>query len=247
LLLLAAIAFSSAAAGAWASGLCDGVERATKGALLIAVCMAIIGALHENINQVRAMTNAEFKKRIYELRYIAEVNLRYHQLLEWRWGAADKSVKVAVMVLAIAGTVLAAPKLEVAGIDIPMTGFVVAILSLLAAAVLNIAPVGDRQTFHGKLFQLWGNLLREASALETTTCEKDVENAANHHHCNRLIDLLDTMRSLDTMEPAPWGALLLRCQEDQNEKVWGAGIRTNEQIETERTKRIADNRPTLAT
>jgi hypothetical protein len=42
---------------------------------------------------------------------------------------------------------------------------------------------------------------------------------------------------LNAEEPAPDRSLLLACQEDFNEHIWGEGIRTNKQVEEERQKR----------
>jgi hypothetical protein len=185
------------------------------------------------------MQKSEYCQRLRQIMYTCAVNQRYHHILEWRWGAGDKAIRIIVGIFAILGAVLAVPKL-----DAPCWGFIVALLSVVAAAVLNIVPVGDREKFHGEMFRLWGDLRRNALADELKTC--DSEDDPPPYLVDHLREMLDKMESFNLEEPAPWMGLLNRCQEDENESEWGPGIRTVKQIEEERRLRLSEYTVTSA-
>jgi hypothetical protein len=46
------------------------------------------------------------------------------------------------------------------------------------------------------------------------------------------------MESLHALEAAPSDRLLNRCQEEENEREWGKGIRTWQQVEQQRARRL---------
>jgi hypothetical protein len=180
------------------------------------------------------MTNSEYQKRLYELIYTCEMNQLYHQILEWRFGFADKALKIIVGILAVAGAVLAVPGLPSSW---AWTGFYVAGLSAAFAVALNVIPIGDKEKIHGELFRLWTDLLKDALQEEHKTCEKDEGKEAHALHDSRLRELLAKKESLNASESAVWKNLLLRCQGDVNERRWGEGVRTFEQAEAERARR----------
>jgi hypothetical protein len=179
------------------------------------------------------MTNSEYYQRLRAVRYTCSVNQRYHQILEWRRGFADRAIRILVGILAITGAIFAVPQM-----DRPWLGFWVAVVSAVFATVLNIVPVGDWQKFHAQMFQRWSDLQREATVEEFKMCEREGEIPA---HCvERLQELLSEMESLHAMEPAPSFRLLNRCQEEENEREWGKGIRTSQQVEQERARLVAE-------
>jgi hypothetical protein len=177
------------------------------------------------------MDKAEFDTRLREVVYCSRVNQRYHQLLEWRWGAIDKLVRAAVGILAIAGVVLAVPKL-----DLAWPGFWVALASVVVAAVLNIFAIGDWEKSHGELFRLWNDLEADSLAQEQKTY--DLDDPPDAHHLERLQEMRTKMIALNAAEPAPFKSLLKRCQEDENEAEWGPGVRTPEQVERRRKEML---------
>ena len=54
----------------------------------------------------------------------------------------------------------------------------------------------------------------------------------------RLEEVTAKEHTLHAAEPAPWVGLLDKCQGDEIESQWGRGIRTSEQAEEERTRRL---------
>jgi hypothetical protein len=190
------------------------------------------------------MTNSEYKRRLHELIYTCETNQRYHQRLEWRFGWADKSLKIVVGLLAFFGAVLAAPGLPSSW---AWAGFIVAGFSAAFAVALNVIPVGATEKTHGELFRLWSDLLTDALQEEHKTCDKVDNGEAAKAQDERLSELIGKKESLNASESAAWQGLLLECMEDVNERRWGGGVRTAQQVEAERARREEQNRgPTVS-
>jgi hypothetical protein len=179
------------------------------------------------------MNNTDYKLKLHELKITCGINQRYHQYLEWRLWLADKLIRIVVGALAVGGLVLAVPGMSFS----PDAGLWVAIVSLVAALVLNIIPVGDWEKTHGELFRLWSYLRKDVVQNELKTWDaeddKDATKAASEHLCELTLKAAD----LDTQEPAPWLGLLKRCQGDELESTWGEGIRTPQEVERERLRR----------
>src|ERR1700733_10077170 len=105
------------------------------------------------------MTSKHFKVQIDELKFIAGFNARYHHYLEERYEWRDKFIRAVIAVLAATGLVFSIN-------DAPPWGFIVALVSLMAAVVLNIYLVGDWEKEHGELFRLWSDLRKDADLEE---------------------------------------------------------------------------------
>jgi hypothetical protein len=177
------------------------------------------------------MIYGEHKRRLDEVIFISGMNSRYHHVLEWWWGFLDKTIRVVVGILAVVGLILSVP-----GVDAPRAGLAIAIVSLVAAAILNIVPVGDWEKTNGEMFRLWSGLRKDAVLLENKTCDKDDDKDAYSAYCDHLLGLIQKMESLHALQHAPLKGLLLRCEGDENESRWGAGIRTEAQIKQRRAE-----------
>lgn len=171
-----------------------------------------------------------FQLKLYELSYTCGVNQRYHQTLEWYWGVAERGVRIVVGVLAVAGVS--------SGDNWTTT---IGYASLVAAIVLNIIPLGDREKFHAELFRAWSDLRRETEKLDHCGTQAATKNAIRSYHVERLSELEERKHALNGSEPAPWRCLLKRCEGDETESRWGAGIRTTEQVEAERVRRLTSS------
>lgn len=175
------------------------------------------------------MTTKEYCDELYKLKFMCGFNQQYHQILEWRYGVADKLVKVALAIFTLIGVVLAFPSLAS-----PTAGVVVAVAAAAAAWTLNIIPLDSREKFHGEMFRLWSDLHADAEQEGRRSCGRDISNSANHHFCDRLGDLQSKAHALHAMEPAAHRGLLQRCEEDERERMWGPGVRTVPQVEEAR-------------
>ena len=161
----------------------------------------------------------EYDRRLAEVEYNAGMNARYHQILEAKYDRYDKAVRVMVAIGAIIGTVFAVPKFEEIFPDssrlaVALTGFVIAVLSLAAAAILNIVPIAEKAKFHGEMFRSWSDLRKDAVLAEHKTCAIEPTD----FHADRLFELVGKAESLHAQEPFPDEALLRECQDDENRK-----------------------------
>ena len=176
------------------------------------------------------MNPHEFQQKVWELTQTAAINQRYHQRLEWWWGAADKLVRILVGILAVASLVV-----TIAGSDFQTSAVVIGFASVIAAIVLNVIPLGDREKFYGEMFRRWSDFRKDAEKLGRYLSESN--DKPSKADIELLRELEGKQHALDADEPAPWRRLLRESQEDQNESIWGEGIRTPEQVEAERSRR----------
>ncbi len=153
------------------------------------------------------MTNFTLKRLLFNLKFTAGMNARYHQREEMYWGRWDRGIRIAVGILAVFGLVFATPSM-----DVWHLGLATAIISLIAAAVLNILPVGDWEKRHGELFRLWSDLRRDAVLEEQRVSEEDDGLQGVEQATVRLNDLTSKVESLHANEPAPDMKLLKECE-----------------------------------
>ena len=78
------------------------------------------------------------------------------------------------------------------------------------------------------LFASWNDLLNDAEQLRSKASDHDDFEAVHDLLAERLDDLSARQCQLDDPH-APDEKLLLKCQEDINERMYGTGIRTYEQ------------------
>src|SRR5262249_13599799 len=152
--------------------------------------------------------------------------------LAWWWKCADRLVRIAVGVFAVAGLYYAVP-----GLGSPDIGLNIAVLSVVVAIALNIVPISDWERKHAEMFSLWSELRKDASREDHKSCDTDDGKDANHYRSERLSDLDSKMESLHAMEPAPWIYLLRRCQHNENERLYGPKVRTYDDAMTEYVRR----------
>lgn len=180
------------------------------------------------------MTTQECRDQVYQLKQTADINQRYHQRMEWRWGVGDKSLRILVGLLAAASVVLG-----LVGADWAAVSVGVSCAGLGAAIALNVIPTGEREKFHGELFHCWSGLRGEAVALEGKLARRESAKGAGEYAVERMGDLWAKCSQICATEPAPYRRLLRKCQHDSNESEWGDGIRTEQQVERERSRRLA--------
>lgn len=171
------------------------------------------------------MQTPEFRQSLHELKYTAQVNQRYHQLKQKEMWCYDKSVKIGVAVLAMFALLAVFLPHELKGIEVA-----VASAAALAAIALNVVPVGEWMMEYGEMFRSWCDLLLTADQLEMKAKEFGETDVVPAHLLDRLQDLGTRRNQLDAMEKAPDDALLLRCQGDVNERLYGKGVRSHAQV-----------------
>jgi hypothetical protein len=172
------------------------------------------------------MTRSEYDRRLHELAFTCKMNLRYHQCLQRRYTLWDRSIRIAVAVLAVIGFVAAVPNLVNAWV-----GLLLAAVSILVALVLNVVLVGDWARTHAELFRLWSDLRTDAVLQEHKALEVGDADTVPDYLSERLAELTAKSLQLDADEPAPFEKLLKRCMGDEIETMYGSGIRTKEQAD----------------
>ncbi len=164
----------------------------------------------------------ELEQELHNLAYTAEVNERYYQIkLSAVWWL-DKGVKIGVAVLAVLALLAVFLPHELKWLEL-----VAASLAVVAAVILNVLPVGEWVTEYGEMFRSWSDLFQEAKHLELKAREINPSEPVPSHLIERLEDLIGRQCQLDAMEHhAADEKLLLRCQGDINERMYGKGNRT---------------------
>ncbi len=178
------------------------------------------------------MTIQECRDQLWELKFVAGTNQRYHQRLEWWRGLADKCVRIAVGVLAVWGFYLGLKGSDYAGV-----AEIVAVLSMMVAVVLNVIPTADREKFHGEMFRCWSGVSAKTDMLWSKISAKGPEDNSGDRICEKLEDILWDEKQLHSEEPAPFRRIFQWCEADQRERMYGAGLRTAEAVEKERIAR----------
>ena len=186
------------------------------------------------------MTHSDLIGEAHELDFHASMNQSYHQK-QWAWyGFWERSVRISITVLACVslGYSLAAgpwvPSQVSASNYVSVPAIIVSALSLVAAIVLNVAPLDRRERAHESAFRRWNDLMRDARdfRLRAEAVDKSDTSALQ-----MLVAELQVMRrrlsEIEVDEP-PYvnNKLLDRCQEDENQRRWG--VRSNEEAEQKR-------------
>jgi hypothetical protein len=136
------------------------------------------------------------------------MNELYHQRMESKCDLGDKLIRIVVMAIAVGGLVFAVPDLTN-----PWVGFVVSIMALVAAAILNIVPAGDWAKHHGEMFRLWCDLRGDAEREHLKTCEVSDDDKVKEAGAERLVDLWGKVAPLNAAQQAPDDKLLKECHE----------------------------------
>lgn len=179
------------------------------------------------------MEKLECVAKLYDLKYTAGMNTRYHHQMMWWLGAADKLLRIIIGVVAVVGIFLAI-KAEA----YPNAGIWLAVISAVLAFILNVVPLGDWEKSHVDLFRSWSDIRSEAELSEMKLAHKTLPPHRLEAICERIFELTTREHQLCASEPAPFKGLLLRCQEDETESLLGKGIRTPEDADRERSRRL---------
>lgn len=166
------------------------------------------------------MKSDDYCDRLHDFKITCGMNSRYHHTLQRRWGVADKSVRIAVGFLSVAGLVTTLPG---GGVTDPSVWF--AILSVIAAVALNVLPLSEWEQKHADLFRRWTELRKDAMLLEARACDLPEDGSANKGSTERLLELTERQHALDAAEPAPIRELLLQAQGDEIESQLGPHVR----------------------
>jgi len=155
------------------------------------------------------MTRDDFLDKQYELSVQAGMNQRYHQRYAtwyWQWDAGIKAVTAAAAVIGLALSIATAfpnsnPYLVGAEVFL-------AIVTTVAAVVLNVIPVGNWEQFHRDFFRQWTDLREELESL-LYECQGEPDSP----HIMQLQKLEGKMHRICGQEPSPNDNLIRICFE----------------------------------
>jgi hypothetical protein len=161
--------------------------------------------------------------RIFDGRYVAHMNKLYHQIMSWRYGVLDRTIRVLVGILAIGS--FTASLLAYPNAPFPIgaaNALLLSFASMSAAIVLNVVPVGDFYKRSNESYRSW------------TTHSSRWENLENRFYTTTSPDLAEFLREVNELtteknhvessESAAWPRLLARCQEKANATFFGDDV-----------------------
>ncbi|MFI5113508.1 MAG: hypothetical protein ACHP7J_00085 [Terriglobales bacterium] len=183
------------------------------------------------------MKNQSLKLALYKMTMNCDANQRYHQILRWRWMVADKAAKI--LVAMFASLALGAVFLDEHWKPLEIT---VALIALVSAIVVNVAPFGEYEMAYERLFQGWSKLRKSVDLLHLKTEDNSLD--ADPHVVEQFHDLQNERNLLNAEETAPYRSLLAKCEADSKQSF--TGFRTNAEIEEERFKREKASQPATA-
>jgi len=170
------------------------------------------------------MTPQELRDKVYEVRYTSEMNQLYHQRTAHKWWLWDKAVKIVVCLLAVFALVAAIT--ADFGEFYRATEIGLAALAAIAAVILNVIPVGEWEAHSSELFRAWSDLRTCAELLEVKLQDYPDDRDVESWLIDRYSELLSKQHQLNAEESAANRTLLLRCQEDVNQRLFGPEKRT---------------------
>lgn len=173
----------------------------------------------------------DLRAGLHDLQFTSGVNILYHQSYERWYRRWDRAFRLAVAVSAIASLCLTVK-------DVPPWGLILGIATALLAAFLGIYTLGDWEKQHGNLFRLWSSLREEIERASHRCQLLDDSDDVAHHDAERLEDLAGKAAVLHGYDTAPNKSFLIECHEAETEALWGTGIRTPEEVEKERHRRL---------
>src|SRR5260370_28182557 len=139
------------------------------------------------------MTNKEVKRQLHKIAFRAGFNLHYHQEVERTYSVCDRAIRILVGVLAVSALCFAVARKETGDI-------IFAFLSMVAALILNVIPIGDWAKREGELFRLWSELFKDVAIEQNRAAQFD-EDRDDPWFNERLNDLTAKEESLHAAQP----------------------------------------------
>lgn len=176
---------------------------------------------------------------LYELSFYAGMNRTYHERLVDRYAWRDRAIKITLGLLTVVG--FGTALLGFWSLGAAIAGAVVSFLSLAAAVVLNIVPFDAWERRHEALRARWLDLEGDVSGLQTQL--KLAGDDGSAAIAERLPDLVSRRNRIEAVEPPGDTRLIHECQEDENERRWGSGVRTDDQVRQAKAARDRQPQP----
>lgn len=157
------------------------------------------------------MTIDEYRNELLKIEYICGMNQKYHQRLQWRWGMGEKAVKVILAMCAVVGLIHTISDIAPIWIAVAL-----GIASTVAALVLNVAPLGDRENDHHDMFSRWSDLRGDVEVEAIKVVRNSRSDKPGEAAIERLEELTAKKNNLHASESCAFPKLLLKCQQAEN-------------------------------
>lgn len=167
--------------------------------------------------------NQEQLHRAFDLAWQATVSQEYFRALEWRWNVTYVIANVLVALLTAIG-VYASRKPKLLG----QLSNRVAAISLFLAFITFIIPSGRWAQQYRDFAQEWTAIRTKSETLERQIKNNEIDQQTAAF---ALASIGEQAATIVGKEPGTWQGLLIECWGNQAERVYGAGIRTPEQVE----------------
>ena len=171
------------------------------------------------------MESTEFAKWLYEETFKAAVNQLYSQDMAWYWEFADRGASIMVGALARFGVASAAGKFS------KKTGFSTALVAVFIAWILLVCPTGTYKSEYGRQYQQWSDIRQSLEDLSHEFNSLKDKTSVPEGMIDRQREITGRMNAIASTESATWRSVMVRCQEDWTEHLYGKGIRTPDDVE----------------
>jgi hypothetical protein len=163
------------------------------------------------------MTHDEFLDAQFKTSFTAGMNQRYHQARASHWACWDRTCKISVGVLAVAGACLSVVTISSPAGSLIMVSAIVAAMAAVVAIALNVLPLGEWNSQHAALFQRWSDLREDVDSL---LFELDGDNPSVAL-VSRLRELEGKVHRICGTEPACRKELLAECFREEEQSRHG--------------------------
>lgn len=181
------------------------------------------------------MEKENLKNSVWELSFTASMNQDYYQTLTFYTAFLDRTVRIVVGILAVFSLIVACVP-DWGSWSVPL-----AIVSLVAALVLNIVPLQNYERKFAQLYQQWTDLRAHLQRFEIRVFGQVLEATFMISSKGLLLekvspvdardfqDLTNERHRIEADEFWDWDWLNRKCQRVERQRRWGPQIETYEQ------------------
>ncbi len=159
------------------------------------------------------MTPEECKDKLFELKFIAGMNQRYSQEYASKLGMYDRTIRVAVAIIAAASLITSCVSVDWIGITFGAISFCLAVL-------LNVMPFGENEKFWRGQLRQWTDLRSDVERAETFLADSTASaRTVPVHLTHRIRECQDKKNGIDGEQPAADKKLLADCESAQRREM----------------------------
>lgn len=163
---------------------------------------------------------------LHNMDFTAAMNVEYHQIMASWWAWTDACINVVVGVLGVIGIIASANRNK-----FKKSGLWVSGISMVLFVGLLAFPSGSTAREYQALFERWSSLRRQVQVLAERYKAVRPDEPLPPYFQQRVEDIAAEKGAIEQDEPAVNRDLLVKCFEDQVERLYGPGIRSWDDLE----------------